>query len=94
MMKPSIIISALFIIFSPLISAETMLQTQTQKKSKDARLFSIAITTPKVEDTNNFWKVYEDALDVAIATGIDLPGELSFTWSKIEKRSFFGKVSY
>ena len=67
-----------------------------QKKiiPKSSRLFSIAITPPEIEDLNNFWSAYEKALDLAIATGIDLPGELSFTWSSIEKRNFFGRISY
>ena len=67
---------------------------ETKTVPKDSRLFSIAITLPEIEDISNFWDAYEKALDLAIATGIDLPGELPFTWSKIEKRNVFGKISY
>ena len=67
---------------------------ETKIVPKGSRLFSIAITPPEIENLSNFWNAYEEALDLAIATGIDLPGELAFTWSAIEKRGFFGKISY
>ena len=91
-MIKSFYISAFFLTFPLLVSAEATPDLQT--KSKNARLFSIAITVPMTRDVNDFWKVYEDALDLAIDTGIDLPGELSFIWSKTEKRSIFGKTSF
>ena len=61
---------------------------------KNDRLFSIAITPPKVTDISQFWPSYVSALNLAIETGIDLPGELPFTWSVNEKKSLFGKISY
>ena len=61
---------------------------------KGNRLFSIAVTLPEMDNINDFWKVHEDAVDLTIDTGIDIPGELSFGWNEIEKRSFFGKISY
>ena len=67
---------------------------ETAIAPKGSRLFSLAITPPEIEDISNFWDAYEKALDLAIATGIDLPGELAFTWSKIEQRNFFGQISY
>ncbi len=57
-------------------------------------MFSIAITPPEIKNNADFWQVYEQALDLAIASGIDLPGELTFTWSEVEKRSFLGNISY
>ncbi len=67
---------------------------ETKIVPKGSRLFAIAITPPEIENSRNFWQAYEEALDLAIATGIDLPGELPFTWSKTEKRDFFGRISY
>ncbi len=87
-----VIITILFSIFSLSVDAETTLQDQ--KIVKDSRLFSIAITLPTFKDINKFWKVYEDALDLTIETGIDVPGELMFTWSNIENKSFLNKISY
>ena len=86
------VITILFSMSSFSVLAETMLQDH--KTHKGTRLFSIAITMPTIKDINEFWKVYEDALDLAIETGIDVPGELMFTWSNIEKKSFLNKISY
>jgi len=69
-------------------------QDSSVGQPKHSRLFSIAVTLPQVGAEQDFWQVYEQALDLAIATGIDVPGEIMFTWSNIEKRSLFGNVSY
>ena len=61
---------------------------------KGDRLLSIAITPPKMDYARKFWDVYEDALDLATSTGMDLPGELDFVWGEVEQRSLFGKLSY
>ena len=84
---------SVFLIFLSLrISAETFKDNRIVPKG--SRLFSIAITPPKIKELKNLWKAYEDAIDLAIETGIDLPGELSFSWSEIENRSIFGGISY
>ena len=62
--------------------------------SSDSRLASIAITPPSQGGSLGFWENYEQALDLALSTGIDLPGELPFYWSSFEHRSIFGNVSY
>lgn len=69
-------------------------QDNFTSRPKQDRLFSIAVTPPLVNAEQDFWQVYEQALDLAIATGIDVPGELMFTWSNTEKRSLLGNISY
>lgn len=61
---------------------------------KGDRLFSIAITPPEAEHGQDFFTLYEQAVDRAVATGIDLPGELAFGWSTAERRTLFGKTRY
>ncbi len=70
------------------ISAEfNHLKTGTQ-------LAAIAITPAPQGGPTDFWSNYEQALDLALSTGIDLPGELTFYWSRIEQRNIFGQISY
>jgi len=61
---------------------------------KGDRQFAIAITTPAVEPGQDFFAVYETAVDLAVATGIDLPGEIAIAWSAAERRSLFGKIRF
>ncbi len=58
------------------------------------RLFSIAITPSRVDNPAELFEAYEDALDLAVDTGIDVPGELDFIWSQVEKKSLGGQLSY
>ena len=61
---------------------------------KGERQFAIAITTPAVERGQDFFAVCETAVDLAIATGIDLPGEIAIAWSTAERRSLFGNIRF
>ncbi|MEM7255358.1 MAG: hypothetical protein AAF493_28495 [Pseudomonadota bacterium] len=61
---------------------------------KGSRLFALAVTPPQVERPSDFWPAYERAFDLAVDTGIDLPGELAFDWRAVEKRSVLGELSY
>ena len=63
-------------------------------QSCDSRLASIAVTPPSRGGPANFWENYEQALELAMSTGIDLPGELAFYWSSFERRSLLGNISY
>ncbi len=45
---------------------------QAQSKPKGSRLLSIAITPPILKEGADFWQVYEEALDLAIETGMDI----------------------
>ncbi len=62
--------------------------------AKGERQISIAITTPALEPGADFFAAYEDAVDLAVATGIDLPGELAIGWATAERRSLFGNIRF
>ncbi len=58
------------------------------------RLGAIAVTPPQMADPTRYWEVYEEAYDLAASTGIDLPGEVAFTWSTMEQHGWFGGIRY
>lgn len=59
-----------------------------------SRQVAIAITATPVSQPNDFWPAYGRALDLAVETGMHLPGEISLEWSQVEHRDLFGQISH
>lgn len=59
--------------------------------AEESRILSIALTVP---ETTDLGAAYEHSFRLARSAGMKTPGEITFYWDEVEKRSLLGGISY